>query len=306
MKKKKKNIVSINTLSEFHKVLEVRPPTNPLISVIDFKETFENASYIEDLITYKFYCISFIKNERYGHLYGRQAIDFDNGVLKFCSPKQLLEVKDEHAIIENGKVLVVHPDFLQGYELAKKIKEYGFFSYSITEALHLSDQESKAITTLFDNIQNEISRDIDSYSQDIIVSYFELLLNYSNRFYNRQFITRKVQRTDLLEKINAVLADYFDSEHLAHSGIPTVQWLAEQFNLSPNYLSDMLRSNTGLTAKQHIQNQLLEKAKEILATSNKTVSEIAYSLGFGYPQSFNKFFKNQTHKSPIEFRKSLN
>lgn len=182
--------------------------------------------------------------------------------------------------------MLFHPDFLAGYPLAKKIKQYGFFSYSVNEALHLSDKEKETIISIFKNIDEELQNRIDDFSQDVIISQIETLLNYSNRFYKRQFITRKSVNNDLLQKLEEILDDYFSNEKSLMQGIPTVQYLAEILSISPSYLSDMLPSLT----QQHIHNKLIEKAKEKLSTTELSVSEIAYELGFEHPQSFSKLF----------------
>ncbi len=205
-----------------------------------------------------------------------------------------------------GHTLLIHPDFIRNYPLAKNIKNFGFFSYSVNEALHLSEKEKLIILTIFRNIEDELQSTIDDFSQDVIIAQIELLLNYSNRFYKRQFITRKAVNNDLLAKSEALLSGYFNNETSLMKGLPTVQYLAEQLNVSTHYLSDMLRSLTGQNAQQHIHDKLIEKAKEILSISNLSVAEVAYQLGFEHPQSFNKLFKSKTNLSPSEFRQSFN
>ena len=215
---------------------------------------------------------------------------------------QKAENNEDHT----GSTLLFHPDFLAGYPLAKKIKQYGFFSYSVNEALHLSDKEKETIISIFKNIDEELKNRIDDFSQDLIISQIETLLNYSNRYYKRQFITRKSVHHDLLQKLEEILDDYFNNEKSLMQGIPTVQYLAETLNISPGYLSDMLRSLTGQNAQQHIHHKLIEKAKEKISTTSLTISEIAYELGFEHPSSFNKLFKSKTSLSPLEFRQSFN
>jgi len=212
------------------------------------------------------------------------------------------EISQDHS----GFTVLFHPDFLAGYPLAKKIKKYGFFSYSVNEALHLSDKEKTTIISVFKNMEEELNRTIDDFSQDVVISQIELLLNYSNRFYKRQFITRKAINNDLLSKMEEILDDYFNNEKSIKEGIPTVHFLADKLNLTPSYLSDMLRSLTGQNTQHHIHNKLIEKAKERLSTTNLTVAEIAYELGFEHSQSFSKLFKSKTNQSPIEFRSSFN
>jgi AraC family transcriptional regulator, transcriptional activator of pobA len=190
--------------------------------------------------------------------------------------------------------------------LAQAIKEYGFFSYAVNEALHLSEKEEAMIASIMLNIEQEYRAAIDSFSQDVMVSHMELLLTYANRFYNRQFITRKHAHNDLLIRLEALLSDYFKGDHVREMGLPTVQYISDQLNMSPNYLSDTLRQLTGQSTQQHIHDKLIEKAKESLTTTSLSVSEIAYQLGFEYPQSFSKLFKSKTRVSPLEFRQTFN
>jgi AraC-like DNA-binding protein len=223
----------------------------------------------------------------------------------FVSPNQITGAH-EPLSDQSGYTLLFHPDFLLGYELATKIKAYGFFSYSIHEALHLSDKEKTTIIAVFESIEEELKGRIDNFSQDVVISQIELLLNYANRFYNRQFITRKAVSSDLLEKVEDILQAYFRSSQAQKQGLPTVQFLSAQLNVSASYLSDMLRSLTGQNTQQHIHNHLMEKAKEQLSTSQASISEIAYDLGFEHPQSFSKLFKLKTSMSPLDFRRSFN
>src|SRR5688500_4336935 len=223
----------------------------------------------------------------------------------FKGPNQVSGVGD-HNDDHTGFTIIIHPDFFLNSSLAKKIKQYGFFSYSVNEALHLSDKEKETIISIFKNIDEELQNRIDDFSQDVIISQIETLLNYSNRFYKRQFITRKSANSNLLEKLEEILDDYFRNEKSLTQGTPTVQYLADALNFSPGYLSDMLRSLTGQNAQQHIHNKLIEKAKEKISTTNLTISEIAYELGFEHPSSFNKLFKSKTKLSPLAFRQSFN
>lgn len=202
--------------------------------------------------------------------------------------------------------LLIHPDFLLGHPLARTIKQYGFFSYTTNEALHLSDEEQATIFSLFHMMKQELESRIDDFSQEIVIAQIELLLSFANRFYKRQFLTRKAAHHTLLEKMEALLENCFSSDTALNNGVSTVAYLADQLNLSPSYLSDMLRSLTGLNAQQHIHARLIDKAKQILSTTNLSVSEVAYSLGFEYAQSFSKLFKSKTSLSPLEFRQQFN
>ena len=205
-----------------------------------------------------------------------------------------------------GFTLLIHPDFLRNYPLDAKIKNYGFFSYTVTESLHLSDKEKKILTGIAANISDELETAIDDLSQDVLVSQLELMLNYSQRFYKRQFITRKPIHNALLEKLDLLLHNYFNDETALLRGLPSVQYLSAELHVSPRYLGDMLRALTGQNTQQHIHGKLIEKAKETLTFSDLTVGEIAYKLGFEHPQSFNKLFKSKTNLSPLEFRASFN
>src|SRR5690606_14524975 len=247
-----------------------------------------------------FYKISLKLNLRGKLKYGQGYYDFDEGGMFFKGPNQVSGVgdhNDDHA----GFTILIHPDFFLNYPLAKKIKQYGFFSYSVNEALHLSEKEKATILSIFKNIDEELQNRIDDFSHDVIISQIETLLNYSNRFYKRQFITRKAINHNLLERLDDILVAYFDNETLAERGLPSVQYLADRLNLSPSYLSDMLRSLTGQSAQHHIHDKLIEKAKEQISTTNLTISEIAYGLGFEHLSSFNKLFKSKTNLSPLEF-----
>ena len=203
-------------------------------------------------------------------------------------------------------MLLVHPDFFWNTSLAKSIRQYEFFDYSVHEALFLSEQEESIIGNVVENIRLEYQRNIDKFSQNIIISQIETLLNYSQRFYQRQFITRKVTNHKLLDRLEHILASYFNDDGLSDKGLPTVQYITKELNVSASYLSGLLKELTGLSTLQHIQNKIIEKAKEQLSTTDLSVSEIAYGLGFEHPQSFSKMFKAKTSLSPLEFRASFN
>jgi len=304
--KKGKNIpYKFESLSHLHRVLGLPKPLHPLISLIDNTDNKVETNGLPNSLISSFYKISYKPNLQGTFRYGQYFYDFDEGGLFFVSPNQLVESDDDNGD-HSGYTLFIHPNFLISYPLAKKIKQYGFFSYSANEALHLSDSEKATIISIFKIMDNELQSRIDDFSQDVVISQIELLLNYSNRFYKRQFITRKAVSNDLLQKLEEVLDDYFNNEKSLSNGIPTVQYLSDNLNVSPSYLSDMLRSLTGQNAQQHIHNKLIEKAKEKLSATNLTVAEIAYELGFVYSQSFSKMFKSKTEMSPLEFRQSFN
>ena len=246
-----------------------------------------------------------IKKDFKGQLkYGKNLYDFDEGSMSFIAPNQILSIDDEEVRNKHGWTLMFHPDLIRKYSLGKAIKNCGFFSYTVNEALHLAVEEEQIIESIVRNIKTEINARLDNFSQDLIVSNLELLLSYCNRFYSRQFITRKMATTDLLTNFDDLLEGYFSEE--ANIALPTVEKLAGELNVSSSYLSDMLRTVTGQNTQQHIHSKLIEKAKGELTTTNLTVSEIAYGLGFEYPQSFSKLFKSKTKQTPLEYRESFN
>lgn len=289
-----------------HRILGLPKPEHPLVSVIDLRDV--TCQFDESLssVIYNFYSICIKKGFSGTMKYGQNYYDFDAGIMTFFSPGQVISTITVADVALSGSWLVIHPDFIQHYPLAKSIRDHGYFSYAVIEALHLSEKEEALVATIFQNILQEYQSSIDSYTQDVVVSHIELLLNYANRFYNRQFITRKQASHDVLTRLEEILTDCFDQEQIQVRGLPTVQYISDTLNVSPNYLSDMLRKLTGQSTQQHIHNKLIEKAKGILSTTTLSVSEIAYQLGFEYPQSFNKLFKSKTHLSPLEFRQSFN
>ena len=302
-----KTPAKVSSISAMHQFLGLKRPANPLISVFNFDEVKLEPETILSAVTTDFYVIALKKDCAGGKCkYGQQYYDFDDGIMYFIAPHQVLQFEDVLLNSVRGFVLVVHQDFLHGYALASQIREYGYFSYTANEALHLSEKEEKSIMDIIHNIEQEIDANMDSFTQDLLVSNLDLLLKYCDRFYNRQFLTRKKANNDLLSKLETLLDDYFKNDRQIVSGIPTVNFIAEQLHLSANYLSDMLRVQTGQTTQQHIQNRLIEKAKELLSTTEMSVSEIAYHLGFEHPQSFHRLFKNRTSVSPLEFRASFN
>ena len=306
MKKEIKQTPAIfNSISELHRAMGLPKPLHPLVSLVNNSVINRNPDEMITSLILNFYKISYKPNLKGKLKYGQGYYDFDEGGLLFVSPNQLLATANDNGDYE-GYSLFIHPDFIRNHPLGKAVKNFGFFSYSANEALHLSDKEKQKIISILENIEQELTSSIDEVSQDLIISYIEVLLNYSNRFYKRQFITRKAVSHDLLEKLEALLNGYFNNEITLMKGLPTVQYLSEQLNVSPSYLSDMLRSLTGQNAQQHIHNKLIEKAKEILTATNLSVSEIAYRLGFEHPQSFSKLFKSKTNLSPLEFRQSFN
>ncbi|MBP2617627.1 helix-turn-helix domain-containing protein [Chryseobacterium jejuense] len=304
MEKKENSIIKISSISELHNLLQLPGPLHPLVSLIDNEKMSIKEDWAGRSFMFNFYKISY-KYSTSGKMgYGQGYYDFNEGGMMFTAPGQILSPEENAEYC--GSTLLIHPDFIRNYPLAKNIKNLGFFSYDTNEALHLSDQEKTIMKGLLDSIKNELNTAIDEVSQDVIVSYTEVLLNYSNRFYKRQFITRKAVNSDLLTKMEKVLADYFNDQQTLTTGLPTVEFLASELNLSPHYLSDMLRNITGQNAQQHIHEKLIEKAKEYLTATNFSVSEVAYALGFEHPQSFNKLFKKKTDQTPLSYRQLFN
>ena len=306
--KKEENIhQKFESLSDVHRAFGLPKPLHPLISLIDSTTNGGEINRPPGSHVLNFYKISYKTKLSGKRKDGQGYYDFDEAGLLFASPGQVIGSDHDDELREcSAYTLLIHPDFLLSYPLAKKIKQYGFFSYAVNEALHLSDDEKETIVSIFKILGKELKNRIDDFSQDVIISQIELLLNYANRFYKRQFITRKAVSNDLLQKLEEVLDDYFNNEKSLRDGIPTVHYLSEHLNISASYLSDMLRSLTGQNAQQHIHNRLIEKAKEKLSITTLSVSEIAYNLGFEHPQSFSKLFKIKTNLSPLEFRRSFN
>lgn len=292
-----------DSLSDFHQVFGLPKPSHPLISFINIEDISISPKESFDFFILDFYKIAYKTTICGQARYGQNYYDFGEGGLVFTAPNQVFESPKMAA---SGYIFFIHPDFLLTYDLARKIKQYGFFSYAANEALHLSAREKETVMSIFKIIDDELQSRIDDFSHDVVISQIELLLNYSNRFYNRQFITHKAVYNDLLLKIEELLDDYFHNSKPLNEGLPSVQYLADHVNVSPSYLSDMLRSLTGQNAQQHIHHKLIETAKERLSTTGHSVSEIAYELGFEHPQSFSKLFKSKTNLSPLEFRQSFN
>ncbi len=301
--------IRLNTISDLHRFNNISPPEHPLISLIDYSKINPTPENNELKWVQQFYTISIKRNVTGKYRYGQQPYDFDEGLMTFFSPEQVIAVKliEEDATSNPaGLILAIHPDFLFGTSLAINIKKYPFLNYSVWEALFLSRKEENIITGILQNIKNEYQTNLDQFSQQIIISQLELLLNYSERFYQRQFLTRKISNHQILNKLEELLEGYFKGDDLVDKGLLTVQDIAENLNLTPDYLSSMLKSLTGQTTQQHIHHKLIEKAKVKLSTTDLSISEIAYGLGFEHPQSFSKLFKSKTKQTPMEFRTSFN
>jgi len=296
------------TINEYHRAAGLPNPAHPLISVIhmeDCKRPLIEGPYS---IIYNFYSIALKRMPGIKFKYGQQASDFDEGVLFFMAPGQVFGIELEKGAVHRpeGWILLIHPDFLWNTALAKTIKQYEFFSYSAYEALFLSDKEESMLTSIAQNIEEEYHANIDRFSQSVIIAQLELLLTYGERFYQRQFFTRKAASHELLTRLEDFLTGYFSSGELARQGLPSVTHIADMLNISPGYLSGLLKSLTGQSTQQHLHDKLIELAKEKLSTTSLSVSEIAYELGFEHLQSFSKLFKIKTSRSPLEFRQSFN
>lgn len=294
-----------HSITEMQRVFGLPQPLHPLISILDYSKVEITPEMLAQPFVMDMYNITYNESAGCRMRYGQTTYDFQEGGMFFTSPGQPL-TGIETAEASLGFTLLIHPDFLRNYMLDKKIKTYGFFEYSVNESLHLSCKERTIITAIGKNIGDELEMAIDDFSQDLLISQIELLLNYSQRFYKRQSITRKPIHNALLENLDKILDTYFNDKTALMHGLPTVHFLAEQLNISPKYLGDVLRSLTGHNTQQHIHIKLIEKAKEVLTISDLTVGEIAFQLGFEHPQSFSKLFKLKTNLSPLEFRASFN
>jgi len=303
-----KEIRKLKSLIEFHRSRGLPPPLHPLISVVDYSGVQLSPENNNINWVFDFYSITLKRNLAAKIKYGQQQYDFDEGLMFFIAPGQVFSIEVQHDAQENksGWMLLVHPDFFWNTALTKNIKQYEFFDYSVSEALFLSDNEEAILNGIVQNIRQEHHGNIDKFSQNIIISQIETLLNYSKRFYQRQFITRRVTNHQILERMEGILARYFDNVKLPANGLPTVQYLTDELNISPGYLSRLLKELTGLSTLQHIQNKIIEVAKERLSTSELSVGEIAYELGFEHSQSFSKMFKSKTNLSPLQFRSTFN
>lgn len=293
------------SISESHQAFGLPAPQHPLISLVHFNQ--DNPFNTEMAPIYdvlSFYKITFITRNKGRLKYGRNYYDYDEGSMLFMAPNQLVGSTDYNSETY-CYILLIHPDFLLSHPIASKIKQYSYFSYTSNEALHLSDSEREVILSVYRIMEQELNSRVDEFSQEVVIAQLELLLSYVNRFYKRQFITRKTFNNDILQRTESILDDYLNTQKSLHQGLPTVQYLSDQLKISPGYLSDMLRSLIGQNAQQYIRGKVIEKAKERLTNTDLTVAEIAYELGFEHPQSFSKMFKVRTGFSPLEFRTSF-
>jgi AraC family transcriptional activator of pobA len=299
--------IRVRTITEGHRLLGLPKPAHPLISVVAYTALHPPSEEIATQgVVFDFYYISLKRGFSNKFYYGQQQYDFDEGLLYFVAPNQVVRGAGPSPEDDlSGWVLLVHPDLFWGTPLAKSIKKYEYFSYSVSEALFLSAKEETVLNRIVENIEREYHANLDKFSESILLSHFETLLNYAERFYQRQFITRKKSSHQLIDRLDKLLAAYFRGDTLATQGLPSVQDISAQLHISPNYLRGLLKTLTGQSTQQYLHEKLLDKAKEQLSTTDLSVSEIAYALGFEHPQSFSKLFKAKTHVSPLEFRQSF-
>ncbi|KMQ68734.1 AraC family transcriptional regulator [Chryseobacterium sp. FH2] len=306
MKKQEQIFQTVNSVAAYHELLQLNKPEHPMVSIIDFSKVNYNNPMPGTSVILNLYCISIKQGSDCILRYGPKTYDFSEGVMSFFKPGQVVSVERQSENVTDGYMLTFHPDFIQSFALAKKIKQYSFFDYSVNEALFLSEKEKKHIREIMAGIEREYHTNIDSFSQEAIVSYIDLLLVYGNRYYNRQFITRKPQSDNLSARFEQLLDEYFAGEDALVKGLPSVQYFADKLHLSANYLGEMLRVSTGQSAQHHIQHKVIEMAKTLLSTTRLSVAEIAYQLGFERPQSLNRLFKSKTALSPLEYIASFN
>ncbi|MBP2833449.1 helix-turn-helix transcriptional regulator [Aquimarina sp. U1-2] len=293
-------------ITDYHKFRNLKGPSHPLVSVIHIPE-IEHLNVDEpDKITQDFYMIALKTSVNARMRYGQTEYDFNEGKLMFVAPRQVYAVQATGQLSHKGWLLLMHPDFLWNTSLAEKINGYDYFDYAVNEAIFLSDKEKTNIEKILQNIDEECKNHTDIFSKSVIITQIELLLNYAQRFYHRQFITREKENHKILTRFEKILSQKFDGDEAFSNGVPTVRSISESLHLSSGYLSAMLKVLTGKTAQQHIHDKLIEKAKQRLSLPEASISEIAFELGFEYSQSFSKLFKTKTGITPSEFRKSFN
>jgi len=295
-------IIHSKSITEIRSVFRLSKSTNPLITILDTQKLAYGEETVGKRFSSDLYCIA-LKGSSCGIDYGRNSYDFDDGVLIFTAPKQVITVTKPQELNQvKGWMLYFHPDLIRNTLLGSKIDSYNFFNYEVNEALHLSESEQKTLDQIIQLIQDEIKERIDNHSQQVLVSNIDLLLNYSKRFYERQFNTRSATNIDIVSKVERLLKGYYSDNQLIEKGQPTIQYLADHCHLSASYLSDLLSKETGRSAKDHINDFLVDKAKHLLLISNDSISGIAFTLGFNYPHYFGRLFKQKTGKTPKEFR----
>ena len=301
------NICKVKTIEEFHFLSGLESPKHPLVSIINYSGLTISQKERDSRWMLEFYLVAIKRGLQGKMYYGQQEYDCDEGIMFFVAPKQVFRIQPDPSPNEDrsGWMLLIHPDFIWNTSLAKTISKYDFFDYSINEALFLSEEEEETFEPFLNGIKKEYQTDIDQFSQNIITAHIETLLQYSERFYQRQFTSRKVINSKLVERFEYLILDYFNSDVSLKNGLPSVQSLAEQLHITPKYLSKLLKGITGQSPQQHIQEKVVELAKFKLSSTEESVNEIAYNLGFAHPQAFNKLFKRKTELSPLQFRKSF-
>ncbi len=299
-----KEIVHIKSIAEVHKFIDLPKPNHPLVSVIELNDRIINFDFGDAKYLFDFYQVTLKQGFSGSWMYGRNSYDFEDGTLTFVKAGQAIQFEMPPTEIEGGSgwALLFHPDLIRKSELGRTIEDYSFFDYDLTEALHLSGKEINSINLLIEKIQDEYNQNIDKHSQELIIANIELLLKYCKRYYDRQFYTRTNLNKDILAEFNKVLRAYYNLENPIHNGVLSVKECSEKLNLSVNYFGDLIKSETGRSAKDHIQDYVIEKAKTRLLGSNESISQIAYSLGFEFPQGLNKLFKAKVGVSPSEYR----
>ncbi|ANQ51992.2 helix-turn-helix transcriptional regulator [Flammeovirga yaeyamensis] len=298
----KDQITHIKSIHELHQCMGLPAPTHPLMTIIDGKDIEVTQKMIGMKWSSDLFYIA-LKDKSCGMQYGRNTYDFEEGVLIFVAPHQVISATEEIKKGDtDGWLLFFHPDLFIGTELGDKIDQYSFFSYDANEALHLSDQERQMLMLVIDNLKAEMNNRIDNHSQNVMISNLELLLTYSSRYYERQFNTRKNHHSSVVTQVDKLLKKYYDEGNFTLTGMPNVQYFADEVNLSSNYLSDLLKKETGRSAKDHINDFVIDKAKHILLGTDSSISEVAYNLGFNYPHYFSRLFKNKTGMTPNQFR----
>jgi AraC-like DNA-binding protein len=303
MKKAAPSYIDLESISDLYDLVNYPRPRHPLVSVIDHTDFAALQPKASTLFRFGFYTISCKKFEGLLH-YGKSRYDFGEGSLLFTAPGQVIG-PGAGTKIDEGWSLFIDPDLLHGTSLGNKMQQYTFFHYEVNEALHISEEESRIVKDCVDKIAREYNQSIDKHTQGVIVSSIELLLNYCNRFYDRQFYTRAKVNADIVQRFETLLKDYFNQNNLVEAGLPAVTYFASRLNLSSNYLSDLLQRFTGKSTVEHIHLELVEKAKSLLWGTESSISEIAYELGFEYPSHFTKLFKSKTGKSPSAYRIDL-
>jgi AraC family transcriptional activator of pobA len=296
----------IQSIAEFHRLRGLPVPVHPMVSVLRFEDMKQEANHPRSWVL-DFYAIALKSNFHAKLKYGQQVYDFDEGIMTFMAPGQKIGMDSDpnEPVEHSGWLLIFHEDFLWNTPMAKNIRQYEFFDYAVNEALFLSEQEETVLNGIMLNIRMEYQRSVDQFTQNIIIGQLEVLLSYAQRFYQRQFLMRKISNHDVLTKLEAILDESFNDENLRIRGLPTVVTVAAALYVSPNYLSGLLKALTGKSTQQHIHDKLIGRAKEILSTTSLSVAEVAYALGFDYPQTFSKLFKIKTRITPVAFRQTF-